>query len=75
MSAMDLPAAPEMPSCACLRCVRFRDQAKRGLITVVHREKLKAKAGGSYGTAEAKYERLFGPAQAPSDTKIIPFPG
>ena len=36
-------------------------QAKRALITVVDREKLRALAGDSYGFAEAEYERLIGP--------------
>jgi CRP-like cAMP-binding protein len=36
-------------------------RAKRGLITVVDREKLYDMAGGSYGCPEAEYERLIGP--------------
>ena len=36
-------------------------RAKRGLITVRDRGKLEDAAGGSYGVAEAEYERLIGP--------------
>ena len=36
-------------------------RAKRGLITVLDRGKLREAAGNSYGPAEAEYERLIGP--------------
>lgn len=39
-------------------------RAKRGLITVLDRGKLREAAGDSYGTAEAEYERLIGPFRA-----------
>jgi CRP-like cAMP-binding protein len=36
-------------------------KAQRGLITILDRQKLEARAGDSYGTPEAEYERLIGP--------------
>jgi len=36
-------------------------RAKRGLITIVDRERLEEIAGDSYGEAEAEYRRLIGP--------------
>ena len=42
-------------------------RAKRGLITVRDRGKLEDAAGGSYGVAEAEYERLIGPFKAHPD--------
>ena len=40
-------------------------RAKRGLIAVRDRAKLRAAAGASYGPAEAEYERLIGPFGRP----------
>ena len=48
-------------------------RASRGLIAVVDRDKLKKKANGSYGLAEAEYDRLLGPGQARSERTVIPF--
>ncbi|MER2266888.1 Crp/Fnr family transcriptional regulator [Methylobacterium oxalidis] len=39
---------------------------KRGLITILDRDKLVRLAGTSYGFAEAEYERLIGPLRAPA---------
>lgn len=39
-------------------------RARRGLVTVLDRDRLRAHAGGSYGTAEAAYEDLIGPFRA-----------
>ena len=36
-------------------------RARRGMITVLHRDKLLAIASEGYGVAEAEYERLIGP--------------
>ena len=41
-------------------------RAKRGLITMLDRGKLREAAGGSYGPAEAEYERLIGPFGRPA---------
>ena len=50
-------------------------RARRGLITVLDREKLKATADGAYGVAEAEYERLLGPATVePAGTPVVQFP-
>ena len=49
-------------------------RAKRGLITILNREKLQAKANGAYGVAEAEYERLLGPTPARSETNVLPLP-
>lgn len=49
-------------------------RAKRGLITILDREKLKRKANGSYGLAEAEYERLLGPTGVLPCSSNIPFP-
>ena len=49
-------------------------RASRGMITILDREKLKGKANGSYGLAEAEYERLIGPAEPRSEPKVVPFP-
>ena len=39
-------------------------RARRGQITILDRTKLKGRARGSYGAAEAEYARLLGPFQA-----------
>ncbi|MDR7040181.1 MULTISPECIES: Crp/Fnr family transcriptional regulator [Methylobacterium] len=39
---------------------------KRGLITILDRDKLVRVAGTSYGFAEAEYERLIGPLRGPA---------
>ena len=50
-------------------------RAKRGLITVLDREKLRNKANGAYGLAEAEYERLIGAVQRRLDQQVVlPFP-
>ena len=49
-------------------------RAKRGMITILNREKLRARADGSYGLAEAEYERLIAPVQHGSGMKVVPFP-
>lgn len=49
-------------------------RARRGLITVLDREKLKVKANGSYGLAEAEYDRMIGPMQVELDANVVRFP-
>lgn len=49
-------------------------RAKRGLITVRDRGKLEDAAGGSYGVAEAEYERLIGPFRKHGAGSVSPHP-
>jgi CRP-like cAMP-binding protein len=49
-------------------------RAKRGLITVLDRDKLIKLADGSYGLAEAEYQRLIGPVSRSSEAKLVRFP-
>ena len=49
-------------------------RARRGLITVLDREKLRRKANGSYGLAEAEYERLIGPRRRGNGLNLVRFP-
>lgn len=42
-------------------------RARRGVITVLDRGKLRQVAGGTYGVAEAEYERLIGPFKTHPD--------
>ena len=48
-------------------------RAKRGLITVVDREKLRNKADASYGLAEAEYQQLIGEWPFHRGSGILPF--
>jgi CRP-like cAMP-binding protein len=49
-------------------------RATRGLITILDREGLRRKANGSYGLAEAEYERLIGGLQRRPAQTVIQFP-
>jgi CRP-like cAMP-binding protein len=46
-------------------------RARRGLITVLNRDKLKTKANGSYGLAEAEYERLIGSSGHEAGANVV----
>ena len=48
-------------------------RAGRGLVTILDRDKLKRRANGSYGLAEAEYERLIGPGQSRPEPKVLSF--
>lgn len=48
-------------------------RAKRGLITVVDREKLRLRADTSYGLAEAEYERVIGALTRDAEPKVVNF--
>ena len=43
-----------------LRSDALRRRARRGVITVLNRERLEEVAGGGYGVPEAEYRRLIG---------------
>lgn len=49
-------------------------RARRGLITIIDREKLKGRANGSYGMAEAEYERLIGSVASGERSNVVQFP-
>jgi CRP-like cAMP-binding protein len=49
-------------------------RAKRGLITVLDRDKLMKLADRSYGLAEAEYERLVGTTSSDPQAKLVRFP-
>lgn len=51
-------------------------RARRGHITVLDRGKLVRKANGSYGLAEAEYERVIGPlCPSGQEPNLVQFPG
>ena len=50
-------------------------RARRGLLTVLDRDKLREMAGDSYGFPEAEYERLIGPFRGEMTSHLSPVGG